>query len=175
MSNTNSSEFTNFLATPRVLNAVGLQGGRVRVCQGNFEVADTDFDADGDEIRLCVVPSNARILSIKIGADDMDTGGSASAVNIGFSQVNAAGTLTIVDEDYFASVVEDFRIPSRLTEYVDESKTTTLIENWGERLWEIAALSADTADDMVITMTQTASVTTDAAATVYYVVLYVID
>ncbi len=179
MPTTLSEEITNLQASPRVLNPVGLAGGRERICQGTLEVADGDFDADADEIHLCTLPGNARVTSIMIGADAMDTS-TTSLVNVGFSRVSAVSpsTTTIVDEDYFATVVTSFRGALRLTEFVDESGITGAAgnaEQWGERLWEIAADASDTGTYFNITMTQTATVTTDAAATIYYVVRYVID
>lgn len=176
MATTVSTEVTNLRASPRVLNAVGLQGGRERICQGNFEVADGDFDADGDEIHLCTLPGNARVTSIMIGGDQMDSS-TTSIVNIGFSRVSAtdSSTTTIIDEDYFATLVTSFRAALRLTEFVDESLAAALIADRGERLWEIAADATDTGTYFNITMTQTATVTTDIAATIMYIVRYTID
>ena len=176
MATTLSEEITNLQATPRVLNAVGLAGGRERVCQGNFESVAADFDADGDEIHLCTLPGNARVTSIRIGGDTMDSG-TDTLVNIGFSRVSAVtpSTTTIIDEDYFASVVTTFQTASILTEFVDEAATTAQIADWGERLWEIAGDSSDTGTYFNITMTQTTAVSGEQAATVKYIVRYVID
>ena len=176
MATTLSTEVTNLQATPRVLNAVGLQGGRERICQGHFEVAAADFDADGDEIHLCTLPGNARVTSIKIGGDAM-TDSSDSSVNVGFSRVSATNptTTTIVDELYFATSSLAFIAALRLTEFVDEAITAAAIANWGERLWEVAGDASDTGTYFNITMTQTATVASPTAGTLNYLIRYTID
>jgi len=176
MATTLSTQVTNLQASPRVLNPVGLAGGRERVCQGNFEVAAADFDADADEIHLCTLPGNARVTSILLGGDTMDSG-TDTLVNVGFSRVSAVdpSTTTIIDEDYFSTVLTTFQTASRLTESVDDANTAAAIADWGERLWEIAGDSSDTGTYFNITMTQTATVSGAQLATVKYAVKYVID
>ena len=176
MATTLSTQVTNLQASPRVLNPVGLAGGRERVCQGNFEVVANDFDANGDEIHLCTLPGNARVTSILLGGDTMDSG-TDTLVNVGFSRVSSVdpSTTTIIDEDYFSTVLTIFQAASRLTEAVDDANTAAAIADWGERLWEIAGDSTDTGTYFNITMTQTATVSGAQLATVKYAVKYVID
>jgi hypothetical protein len=177
MAETLSAEVTLLEANPRAMVAVGLLGGRERIAQGNFEIAAADFDADGDEVHVTTLPGNARITSLQLGGDEQDTSAN-SAVNVGLSRVSATdpSTKTIIDEDYFATATEIFRIGQvRLTELVDESATAALAANWGERLWEIAADTTDTGTSFNITMTQTATVDDATAATLYYLIKYVVD
>ena len=76
-------EITNLDTTPRTLLESGSGGGTVKVFMDTIAAATTDID-DDDIILLGEVPSNAKILSIKIFNDDLDSGGSpALATDVG--------------------------------------------------------------------------------------------
>lgn len=165
MATTNSDLMANTLATPPAQNDVGKAGAEVRIMQGTFEVADGDFDADGDKIRLIRLPSDARIVSILIANDAMDAG-TDSLVNIGFEGTDG----TIVDEDEFVSVTAAFQGALALSEYLNEAANN--IDVLPTTLWERAGETTNPGGEYDICMYQTAAVTTDAAATISFQVLY---
>ena len=67
-----SNLITNSDALPVVMNNVAASGGRMRMITGTVSVADSEFDADTDIIRLCKIPANAVIHNIIISMEDMD-------------------------------------------------------------------------------------------------------
>lgn len=167
MANTNSNLIANAVASPVVHNPAGKNYGRVRISQDAFEVADGDFDANLDTIKLARIPVNARIISIKVANDDMDSG-TDSLVDIGVYNTDG----TIVDQNFFASLLTEFRTATRLTEYYDEAAAVANIDEIGETLWEMLDVASDPGGFYDIVMTQTAAITTDIAATIGFQILY---
>jgi hypothetical protein len=173
MAETKSTEITNMFASPPVANPAGKDSGRVRVKQGTLEVANGGFDDDGDIIRLCTIPTNARILHIWIANDDHD-GGTQSLVNLGLCELgdaDAAGT--IVDEDAYATVITQFQAASGFVDLAFEART---IDNAGDAVWEDGGEASDPATMYEICLFQTATVSDDDdGGTVSYIVEYTID
>jgi len=164
MATTKSNLVTNLDAVPTVFNDVGLSGGRVRVAMDNFEVASGDFDADGDIIRLCRLPANARVLSIKLWNDAM---GSSSAPNAGIYPTNSD---TASDEDFYATAVDTSSAVTGTELRFEAADISTA----GDKLWENAGASSNPGGHYDIALTQTASATA-TAFTVAFEVLYTID
>ena len=173
MPTTTSTEISNVHARPQVANAAGKDGGRVRIKQGNMEVADGDFDANDDVIRLCEIPTNAVIISIEIGSDALDAG-SHSIINVGLSTrgADASTAGTIKDEDTYATLVTTWQSATALTEVTNEARD---INEQGNAVWQDAGDSADPQAIYEICVYQTAAGGTDAAGTAVYRVLYAID
>ena len=178
MANTNSTEVSNRWASPRVANTAGTDQGKLRIKQGSVEVTAANFDADGDTIRLCELPSNAAVKSIMIGCDDVD-GGSNTAFNVGLYNIGtASATLgSIVDEDCYASAVTYGQTAQALTEVQHEAAPTNL-----DRVGQKVFLDGDstlTADPNVmyeLVLTQThANVSGMVDGTYAYQVVYAID
>lgn len=170
MTNVNSTLVANFEAEPRVKSPVGQLGGRVRCAQGTLTIPENGYDADGDTLMLAPIPSNARILSIKIGNQDVDSG-TDSAFNLGIYDSEGA----VKDEDYFASAVTQFRAAARLTELFDEALQDANIADVGKELWEMAGDTEDPGGHYYIAITETATFTEVADAVISFQILYAID
>ncbi len=108
-SKVSSAYITNKRASPPVLNPLPAEGaGTFAMVQGNMEVATTSIDEVGDIILLFELKGNDRLLSLKLGVDDLDTHATATlAFDVGiYKDVSADGTAaTVVDADAYASAV----------------------------------------------------------------------
>lgn len=170
MANSNSNIYTGQIASPPTRFDVGELGGRNRIIIGNVAIADGDFDADGDTVKLCALPSNSRVTSIRIANDDLDAG-TDSDVDIGIYTHQGA----VIDEDEFATGVTAFRAAvTVLTEYLGTGIGAAEL-NMEEALWERAGASSDPGGFYDIVISQTAAVTTDAAGDLAFVVEYTVD
>ncbi len=185
MANTNSNLMANIVALPRVHNPVGQQGGRVRVACGNFELAAADIDADGDTVRLALLPANARILQIWIGGDDLDSGSNLSW-NIGLyepgTDSTGPGSLVVTaatdGEVMFASgVTQQAVLQLGATNLVSEDWVDgdAKITFFGDRLWELAEDTQGAFPEYEIVLTQTTAATGAAAGTMAFAIFYSID
>ena len=185
MANTNSNLMANIFSTPRAHNPVGQQGGRVRVACGSFELLAADIDADGDTVRLVLLPANARVLQIWIGGDDLDSGSNLSW-NIGLYEPGTAstapGALVVTaaadGEVMFASAVTQQAV-------LQLGATNLVSEDWvngdlkitffGSRLWELAEDTEGDFAEYEICLTQTTAATGATAGTMAFAVMYSID
>ena len=164
--------------------APGNVGGNLHQSMDVRACAAGDLNADGDAVILCQVPSNARITSIRVYNDDLDSG-TSSSVNIGvynggeqFNDTDGSQTLyaadAVIDEDAFAA-----------SQTFLQTLTVTGIElafnKAGRRLaplqavWEDAGLTSDPGVPLRIALTQTATVSGAQAGDVVMVVQYVTD
>ena len=75
MTTRNSDLVANLEATPQVANLAGELHGSVRIAQGNVALLDGD-STNGDVVMLAPIPSNATIVSIRVGSDGL--GGSCT-------------------------------------------------------------------------------------------------
>lgn len=141
-------------------------GNKLRVITGTVEIADGDFDADGDVVVLCPLHIDDVVHGIYLANDDMDTG-SDSLFSVGLYE-DAAGTI-LADEDAYADSVTQLQAASATfgTNLVCEARD---INNVGESVWQDAgyadratALLATNAYDghLYLAITQEAAVTND--------------
>jgi len=157
----------------------------VRVACGNFELAAADIDADGDTVRLVLLPANARVLQIWIGGDDLDSGSNLSW-NIGLyepgSSSSGPGSLVVTaatdGEVMFASgvtqqAVRDIGAGNLVGE--DWADGDAKITFFGDRLWELAEDTEGAFAEYEICLTQTTAATGAAAGTMAFSIMYVID
>lgn len=185
MANTNSDLVANKFASPVVKSPVGQSGGRLRVMGGNFELLAADIDADGDTVRLAVMPADCRIWGIYIGGDDLD-GSTNLNWNIGLYEPGTAdtgpGTLVVTaasdGEALFASAITQQAVlnlgsANLITEdWVDGDAKIKL---FGHALWELAE---DTRGDFLeyeIVCTQATTAGSAAAGTFAFLILYTLD
>lgn len=168
MASTDSTLISNLATDPVTLNDMGLISGKTRVAHGTVAVADGDFDADGDYIRLARIPATARITSIKLYNDDMDTG-TDSVFNVGLYKTDG----TVADEDCFATLLTTFQAAN--TAGV-EARFDADITNIDDRLYTLAGDSDDSEGYYDVVLTQTATVSNDnGGGDVTFVIEYVID
>lgn len=167
----------NFLA-PGNFHGNLHQSMDVRAC------AAGDLNADGDAVILAQVPSNARITSIRIFNDDLDSG-TNSVVNIGvyngntqFNDTDASQTLyaadAVIDEDAYQANATLFQSGSAAGDdiaFANASRRNAPLKS----VWEDAGLTSDPGVPLRIAVTQTATVSGAQAGDVVMVVQYVTD
>lgn len=163
---TDSPLITNLEASPVVMNAVAVAGGRIRTQKGTFEVTGAQVTDDGDILRLCRVPSNAVINAIEIASDAL--GASGGTANVGLYEPDG----TLLDEDAYASAITLLQAGGAMTRVENEARN---IDNVGERVWQDAGLSEDPGGLLDICITIASTMGTPAAGTVSFNVEYTVD
>ena len=163
--------------------SAGNFAGNVRVAMDSRACDAGDLNADGDAIVLAQIPSNARIVSIQLHNDDLDSG-TDSSVNVGlyngseqFTDTDGSATVyaadAVIDEDCFATGITELRSTNHGAEVGFQKagrKNTPL-----RRAWEDAGLTSDPGVPLRIAITQTATVSGAQAGDVVVVVQYVTD
>jgi hypothetical protein len=164
--------------------APGNVGGNLHQSMDVRACAADDLNADGDAVILCQVPSNARIISIRIFNDDLDTG-TDSSVNVGvynggeqFNDTDGSQTLyaadAVIGEDAYTTGLTQMR--SNNTAGDDLAFNQVARRNAPlQSVWEDAGLTSDPGVPLRIAVTQTAAVAGAAAGDVVMVVQYVTD
>jgi len=179
MVNTASLLVTNMVATPPTLNPVGKLGGRVRVAMDSFEVVAADIDASGDTLVLARLPEDARILSIKMLTDDLDSGTDV-AWDVGLYEAGttSAAPGTVIDANRYASAKTNALLSgsNALTEvYGESTDDTDSVDEYGNELYSHANETRGTRTHYDIVATQTATATGAAAGTIAFSIQYTID
>ena len=169
MAETSSNLITNTDATPPVLNSVSKAGGRMRVMSDAFEVASDDIDADGDIIRLCRLPSNAVVHSIKLYSDDL---GSSGTVDCG---IYAAGGTTATNDEVFATAFDISGQVTNGSELRFEAGDATSLASVGKKLYELLATPLTTDPQVMYDICLTVETACASAGTVGFVVQYTVD
>lgn len=142
--NTKSTAITNADATPPVLTNSYIADGMLHTSVGTVEVAAAD--SDGSVFRFVRVPSNARIQSIRVFCDAITAG---TVYDCGLYQTAANGG-AVVDADAYASDVDLSSAITTGTEIAFEARD---IANVQKRVWEDAALTADSFREYDICLT----------------------
>tara|TARA_X000001382_G_scaffold83599_1_gene59160 strand:+ start:7464 stop:7967 length:504 start_codon:yes stop_codon:yes gene_type:complete len=167
MANVNSTQVTNFLAEPPVMNDAQNVHGRMRVACGTIAAAAGDLSA-GDTIMLCMVPTNAAVVSIKIFNDDLDSG-STHTLHVGL--YTADGNVTAKDVDCYASATTDMRAAVTTgTELAFEARNINLM---GQKVYEDAGDSTDPGGHYLIGIESQAA--GDTAGDISWLITYVVD
>lgn len=161
--NVKSTLLTNRDATPRVSNPSANDGARVR--SKAFTVEVTNGDSIASTFRLCEVPSNARINSIRLFCDAI----TSAAADVGLYQTTVNGG-AVVDADAYASAQSIAAASVVGIEVMFEARDIDKIAN---RVWQDAGLSTDPFRDFDIVATLTAAAT--ASGTLSGIVEYVVD
>ena len=162
MTTRNTDLVANFEASPQVANLAAELGGVVRIAQGNVALLAGD-STDDDIVMLAPIPTNATIVSLRMGADGL---GGSCTYNVG--AYTSAGV--VVDEDCFATAVADGAAIAELRYEVLDLNTT------GQKLHIIAgAAGSDTVDPggyyyIAATFAATGGTAGDMAFIIEYVV-----
>ena len=145
-------EITRLDTTPRTLLEKG-SVGTVKVFMDTIAAGTGDID-DNDIILLAEVPSNAKILSIKIFNDDLDSGsGLATDVGVynGPIKTSSYAANAVIDRDCYATasgVLASAVLTG--TEVAFEVRNVNAISNF---VWEDAGLSSDPGVPLRIALT----------------------
>ena len=157
--------------------------GKERVWMDTVAVAAADFDADGDTVVIAEVPSGAKIQSIKIFNDDLDSG-TDTAPNVGlyngnvkFTDTDGSATVyaadALIDEDAYASAITTLQAANTAgVELAFEARNINAVNNY---VWEDAGLTSDPNVPLRIVLTQTATVAGAAAGDITMIVTYTVE
>jgi len=177
-----STELTNYEAIPQVMVDSASAGGKVRVWADTIAAATTDID-DNDIIMMAEIPSNAKIKSILLYNDDLDSGGSPALVtdvgiyngNIKFT--SSAGTIYaaegVIDRDCYGTV--STVLQAAVTAGTEFRYETLGIETVGNYMWEDGGLPEDPGKMLRIALTIETVAGTAAAGDITMVVEYIVN
>ena len=181
MATAKSVEITNMDSTPRTLAEVGNVHGKMRVWADTIAAGTGDIDND-DVIMMAEIPSNAKVMSIKIFNDDLDSNGSPSlATNVGLyngtTKFTISGTTTeasaVIDEDCYATATTTLQAANTAgVEVAFEARNVNAIANFA---WEDGGLSEDPKVPLRVALTISNVAATAAAGDITMVVTYVTD
>jgi|TARA_R110002051_G_scaffold101388_3_gene172223 hypothetical protein len=175
-------EITKLDATPRGLMEAGSGTGKLRVFMDTIAAATTDID-DDDVIMLAEVPSNSKIISIKLYNDDLD-GGSGLVTDIGLynggtkfndtdASVTAYAAEAVIDRDCYGTLSTDLRAAVTAgTEFRFETLNINTIANF---VWEDGGLTSDPGVPLRIALTIETVAGSAAAGDITMVVQYVVN
>ncbi len=172
-------EITNLDATPRTTLEAASGGGKLRVFMDTIAAGTGDLDND-DIIVLAQVPSNAKLTSIRIYNDDLNSGSGTFNVGLynGPQAYTISGTTTdaaaVIDEDCYASAVSQFQaaVTTAPVELLAEARNINAIANF---VWEDGGLAEDPKVPLRIAITMSATPGTAVAGDITMVVQYVVD
>lgn len=159
-----STQVTNFDAVPRVKTAASVHKGAMQVSCATAEAgAANDI---GSRYKMCIIPSNARVVQVLLSCDDL---GSVGLADIGIYQTTENGG-AVVDADHFASA-------QALTSALKNSDVTFEsgvygVEDIEKPLWQALGLSADSKRDYSVELTLTEA--NESAGTITLQVVYAI-
>ena len=175
-------EITKLDATPRGLMEAGSGTGKLRVFMDTIAAGTGDID-DDDVIMLAEVPSNSKIISIKLYNDDLD-GGSGLVTDIGLynggtkfndtdASVTAYAAEAVIDRDCYGTLSTDLRAAVTAgTEFRFETLNINTIANF---VWEDGGLTSDPGVPLRIALTIETVAGSAAAGDITMVVQYVVN
>lgn len=184
MATAKSIEITNLDTTPRTITEAGSVHGKMRVFADTIAAGTGDIDND-DVIMMAEIPSNAKVMSIKLYNDDLDSNGSPSlAANVGlyvgttkFTDTDGSSTAyaasAVIDEDCYASAITTLQAANTAgVEVAFEARDVNAIANYA---WEDGGLTSDPKVPLRIALTMSNAAATAAAGDITMVVTYVVD
>jgi len=184
MGTTYSTEITNFRASPQVKVSPGSATGKVRVWSDTIAVGTGDID-DNDIVVMASIPGNAKIKSIKLYNDDLDSGGSPALVtDVGIYNGPAAFVDTdssatsyaagaVIDRDCYGTV--STVLQAAVTAGTEFRYETLNINTVGNFMWEDAGLTSDPRANLFVALTIETVAATAAAGDITMVVEYIVN
>ena len=177
MATVKSVEITNLDATPRTTLEAASAGGKLRVWMDTYAAGTGDLD-DDDIIVLGQVPSNAKIVSLMIYNDDLNSGSGTHNVGLynGPQAYTISGTTTdadaVIDEDCYVTTSAQFQAAvTAPAELLAETRNVNAIANF---VWEDGGVSEDPKVPLRIAITMNATGTA-IAGDITIVVKYTVD
>jgi hypothetical protein len=177
-------EIAKLDSTPRTLLEPGSAVGKHRVFSDTKSVTTGDIDND-DVVIMAEVPSNAKVSSIMLYNDDLDSNGSPTlAANVGlynggtkFNDTDGSETLyeadAVIDEDAYASAITTLQAAN--TSGVEVSFEARDINAVANHVWEDAGLTSDPKVPLRIALTMSNVAATAAAGDITMVVTYIVN
>ena len=181
MSTAKAVEITKMDANPSKMVEAASHTGKLRVSKDTIAALTTDLEAN-DILMMCQVPANAKIHSIKIYNDDLDTDATpAMTANVGI--YNGPDTFTdgstqyatdaVIDLDAYGTVITTLQAAN--TAGVELRFETFNINTISNFVWEDAGLSADPKVNLRIAVTIGTVAATPAAGDITMVVEYSVN
>lgn len=183
VSTVKSVNITNIEAAP-IATLIGKAASK-KVAIDKIEVATTSIDEVGDIILMAPIPSNAKILSIQILNDDLDSNATptlAADVGLYYSGKNnvvagvAKASGVVVDADCFATAITNLQaaavVPGEVR-FERGAGTVGDIVDIVKEAWEVGGLTADCGGLLYIGLTITAVSATAAAGSIVMIVNYI--
>ena len=179
-----STELTNYEAIPQVMVDSASAGGKVRVWADTIAAATTDID-DNDIIMMAEIPSNAKIKSIMLYNDDLDSNGSPALVtdvgvyngNVKFNDTDGSATAYaaegVIDRDCYGTV--STVLQAAVTAGTEFRYETLGIETVGNFMWEDGGLPEDPGKMLRIALTIETVAATAASGDITMVVEYIVN
>ena len=144
-------------------------GGRVRVAMCLFDdLATTDLEA-ADILKICPLPSNARLISIQMSNTDLDDNGSP-ALDFHLGLYDQDGNA--LDNDVYVNQGTQLQAAASNSELLPP---VDLDADFGKRVWEQADLTEDPRSFIDLCLTIDTVAATPAAGDIAFTVLYVVD
>jgi len=181
MASTKAANITTIDKTDGTKVSAASVRGKQRVYMDTVNIGTaSDFNADGDYIVMAQVPSNAKIQSITLYNDSMDSGTDSSVdVGIRSGQVpfTVSGTSYSKDEQINQNAYANglTTLQSANTSGAEVAFDNRDIKNINNHVWEDAGLSDDPGVYLRIELHQTASVSGAQTGDVSIVVTYAVD
>ena len=179
-----STELTNYEATPQVMVSPASATGKIRVWSDTIAAGTGDID-DNDILMMAEIPSNAKIKSIKLYNDDLDSGGSPALVtdvgiyngNVKFNDTDGSATAYaaegVIDRNCYGTVMTVLQ--GAVTAGTEVRYETLGIETVGNFMWEDAGLTSDPGKMLRIALTIETVAATAAAGDITMVVEYIVN
>ena len=179
-----STELTNYEATPQVMVSPASATGKIRVWSDTIAAGTGDID-DDDILMMAEIPSNAKIKSIKLYNDDLDSGGSPALVtdvgiyngNVKFNDTDGSATAyaaeAVIDRNCYGTVMTVLQ--AAVTAGTEVRYETLGIETVGNFMWEDAGLTSDPGKMLRIALTIETVAATAAAGDITMVVEYIVN
>ena len=179
-----STELTNYEATPQVMVSPASATGKIRVWSDTIAAGTGDID-DDDILMMAEIPSNAKIKSIKLYNDDLDSGGSPALVtdvgiyngNVKFNDTDGSATAYaaegVIDRNCYGTVMTVLQ--AAVTAGTEVRYETLGIETVGNFMWEDAGLTSDPGRMLRIALTIETVAATAAAGDITMVVEYIVN
>ena len=170
---------SNLDSVPAVMNDVGESGGRVRACIGNVSWVGATLTTAADFMRLCRLPSNARIVDATFYNDTLD-GASSLVIDLGLAPIDSdasTGTHTLATDcisdgatGFQTATLGDAGSGVDLTVVVAAD-----IPNYGSKLHTLAGDTTDPGGMYDLIMVAQAPAGSDATGNVAFRILYTVD
>lgn len=168
---TKASSLFNALDAAADAPSADVLGGRVRVAMAAFNDLPTADMTDGDILKICPLPSNARIISIKMSNEDADASATDLVFDLGLYDQDG----TVRDVDCFVDGGTTLQGAANNTELFPP---VDMDAHFGKRVWEQTSNgTAHTTDprsylDLCLTFI---SGTEAGTPDINFTVLYVLD
>jgi hypothetical protein len=170
---------SNLDSVPMVMNDVGEAGGRVRACIGNVSWVSATLTTAGDFMRLCRLPSNARIVSSQFYCDHLDDDDELICA-MGLVPIDSDATTSTHTANLaaYGTTAAKFQSDSfgDAASGIDTTVTVTAdVANYGKKIHVLAGDTTDPGGMYDLALVVTTDCQTDTTGNVAFRILYTVD